>query len=303
MKKEDILNIRKTLQNKRPAALSFEAEGQKYIRRWSTKERLILLGGGHIAQPLCKIGALLNFEVVVVDDRPSYANRTRFPEAETVICDSFIKAIEDLKINDTDYVCVITRGHRYDADCLRKILEEKETFPYYLGMIGSKRRVKGLKELLLEEGYEKESLDKVNAPIGLSIHAETTEEIAVSIAAQLVEYRRNVHSRTKYLTEQNINDNLLEALSSEEDWVLALVVETKGSTPVKDGAIMAVNLLGQTWGTIGGGCSEGEVIQVARKMVNKKEKKIVLVDMTNDVAAEEGMVCGGTMKVLVESME
>jgi xanthine dehydrogenase accessory factor len=85
--------------------------------------------------------------------------------------------------------------------------------------------------------------------------------------------------------------------------VLALVLETKGSTPVKGGAIMAVNALGKTRGTVGGGCSEAEVIQVARRMVGKKEKQVVMVDMTNDVAGEEGMVCGGTMKVLVESME
>jgi xanthine dehydrogenase accessory factor len=264
---------------------------------------MILLGVGHIALPLCKIGAILNFSVVVVDDRPSFANHLRFPEAEMVICDSFQKAIQELQIGSSDYVCIITRGHRYDADCLRQILNNREHLPRYLGMIGSRRRVRGLKEVLLAEGYPAEFLEQVHAPIGLDIHAETTEEIAVSISAQLVEYRRKDQKDREYLAEQNINDSLLEALRSDEEWVLTLVLETKGSTPVKSGAMMAVNALGQTKGTVGGGCSEAEVIQTARKMAGKNEKKVIMVDMTNDVAEEEGMVCGGTMKVLLETVE
>jgi xanthine dehydrogenase accessory factor len=303
MKKEVIQNVRKTLEAKQPAELSFKTDGREYVRRWSPKERLILLGGGHVALPLCTIGAMLNFRVVVVDDRPSFANRLRFPEAEQVICDPFEKAVDELEINKEDYVCVITRGHRYDAECLRKILGQKDRFPHYLGMIGSRRRVKGLKELLLEEGYAQEELDKINAPIGLPIHAETTTEIAISIAAQLVEYRRGEYAHTGFLAQQNIEETVLKALGEEEGWVMALILETKGSTPAKDGAIMAINALGQTRGTIGGGCAEGEVIQIARKMTGTKERKVVTVDMTNDIAGEEGMVCGGWMRVLIEDME
>lgn len=303
MKKEAIQKISEALGKRKQAVLLLEAEGKEYLRKWRSRERLILLGGGHVSQPLCKVCAMLDFEIIVVDDRPSFANRVRFPEAQTVICDDFKKAIDELEIGENDYVCIITRGHRYDAECLRQILDNQDVFPKYLGMIGSKRRVRGLKELLVEEGYEKERIEKLNAPIGLPIHSETTAEIAISIAAQLIEYRRKDQIKQEYLVEQNLNDDVLEALTSDEGWVLAIVLETKGSTPVKSGAMMAVNVLGQIKGTIGGGCSEGEVIQIARRMANQHEKKVVWVDMTNDVAEEEGMVCGGTMKVLVESME
>jgi xanthine dehydrogenase accessory factor len=160
-----------------------------------------------------------------------------------------------------------------------------------------------LKNLLLEEGYDKEVLNQVNAPIGLPIHSETTAEIAVSIAAQMIQYRRADSACSGYLMEKMIDEPLLEALGTEDGWVLAIVLETKGSTPVKSGAIMAVNEWGQIRGTIGGGCSEAKVINTARYMANKKERKVMMVDMTNDIAEEEGMVCGGTMKVLVESME
>jgi xanthine dehydrogenase accessory factor len=181
---------------------------------------------------------------------------------------------------------------------LRKILSG--TMPHYLGMIGSRRRVSALKELLLTEGFDSEALDRLNAPIGSPIHAETTAEIAISIAAQLIEYRRGSEIKEGTLKEKNIDTSVLDALCSEDEWVLAVVLETKGSTPVKSGAVMAVNALGQTRGTVGGGCSEGEVISIARQMVGTKGKRVVCVDMTNDVAEEEGMVCGGTMRVLLE---
>jgi xanthine dehydrogenase accessory factor len=303
VKREIMQETYDKLKSKSCASILFEADGNKYLRKWCPGERLIILGGGHIAQPLCRLGDMLDFEVTVVDDRPLYANSARFPGAKTVICNSFENAIDDICIRSSDYVCIVTRGHRYDGACLRKILKADEDFPYYLGMIGSRRRVGELKELLINEGYDSTLLDKLNAPIGLSIGAQTVEEIAVSIAAQLVEYRRQAVAESEYLSMQNVDESVLEALSSDEGWVLALVLATKGSTPVKDGAIMAVNSLGQTRGTVGGGCSEAEIINIARNMANKNEKRVVTVDMTNDVAEQEGMVCGGTMRVLIESVE
>lgn len=146
----------------RPAAMTWEVDGAAYTRNFRPKERLILLGGGHIAQPLCRYGADLGFAVTVVDDRPSFANRTRFPEAADVICDAFPKALSSLRIHESDYVAVITRGHRYDADCLRSILAG--TFPKYLGMIGSRRRVIDLFQLLRNEGISGELLKKSTRP-------------------------------------------------------------------------------------------------------------------------------------------
>jgi xanthine dehydrogenase accessory factor len=303
VKRQLIQNVYDEVKMKQSSFLCFEAEGREYLRKWCPKERLIILGGGHIAQPLCKICAMLDFDIVVVDDRPSFANTIRFPEAQSVVCNQFEKALNDICVRNGDYVCVVTRGHRYDAECLRKILGNAENFPYYIGMVGSRRRVKELKEMLIDEGYDKSLLDKLNSPIGLSIGAQTTTEIAVSIAAQLVEYRRKNYSKNEFLSMSNVDESVLEALCSGEGWTVALVLETKGSTPVKDGAIMAVNMLGQTRGTVGGGCSEAEVIRFARQMVNTNDKKVITVDMTNDVAEKEGMVCGGTMKVLIESIE
>ena len=121
-------------------------DGQSYTRVFLPENRLILLGGGHIAVPLCAMASMLDFAVTVLDDRISFANSERFPKATQVICNSFSAGIVDLHIRATDYVCVITRGHRWDGECLRQILSG--TLPTYLGMIGSKRRVEGLLRLL-----------------------------------------------------------------------------------------------------------------------------------------------------------
>ena len=120
------------------------------------KERLIILGGGHVALPVAEFGARVGFQVTVVDDRLSFANPGRFPMAEKVICDDFGHAIKELKIQESDYICIVTRGHRHDADCLRMIGKGKE--PAYLGMIGSRRRVGIVKQELLEEGYDPERM-------------------------------------------------------------------------------------------------------------------------------------------------
>ena len=286
------------------AARTFEIDGAGYVRNFFPRERLILLGCGHIAQPLCSYAADLGFSVTVVDDRPSFANRTRFPEAETVVCDSFEQAIRALQISERDYVAVITRGHRYDADCLRAILPGP--YPKYLGMIGSRRRVAGLFQLLEEEGFSRELLDRVHAPIGLDIRALTVKEIAISIVAQLIQCRRENtcrHSSSTVLTADDVNLPLLTCLAEDpEPKALLTVYATSGSTPVKSGAMMTVDRSLRTVGTIGGGCSENAVMRDAYNLIGTGRRRCVPVDMSNDVAEEEGMVCGGHMMVLIEDV-
>lgn len=110
-----------------------------------------------MALPLATIGKMLDFSVIIIDDRPSFADNERFSMADQVICDEFIHALKGLSITAEDYVCIVTRGHRYDYDCLRTILDGE--MPYYLGMLGSRRRVGAMKEKLLEEGYSRELLE------------------------------------------------------------------------------------------------------------------------------------------------
>ena len=300
---EDFTRVLRETGAGRASEITKEIDGERYVRRFIPEERLILLGGGHIAVPLCKMASMLDFAVTVADDRPSFANSARFPDAAQVICESFAGAIEDLQIRPSDYVCVITRGHRWDGECLRQILRGE--YPSYLGMIGSRRRVTGLLGLLREEGFDAQKLAAIHTPIGLKIGAETPAEIAVSICAELVQHRRShpAEEDDAVLERTDTNFELLRFLAEgEAPAALMTVISTMGSTPVESGAIMVMDSLGRTIGTVGGGCGEAEVMTAARHLIGTGQAKIIEVDMTNDIAEEEGMVCGGKMRVLIEDI-
>ena len=301
---EQICEVLDQVRNGLPARLTVTAEGTEYLRNFLPRERLILLGGGHVAQPVCRYGADLGFAVTVVDDRPSFANATRFPEAEEILCTSFSEAIQSLKISEGDYVCVITRGHRYDAECVRAIL--RGTFPRYLGMIGSRRRVRAQFQMLEEEGFPRSDIERSHSPIGLDIGALSVNEIGISIVAELIACRRKStmrRSHSSILADESPALPVLEFLADRSSpRVLILVLETAGSTPAKAGAIMGMDKAMRTVGTIGGGCGESEVLTRAFRLLNTGTQTCVTVDMTNDVAEDEGMVCGGTMKVLIADL-
>jgi xanthine dehydrogenase accessory factor len=302
--KEKFVTVQEAIAQEKPAALEFEVDGLTYTRNFQPKERLILLGAGHIAQPLSRYAADLGFSVVVVDERPSFANKSRFPDAEGILCDEFAHAIGELNIRQSDYICIITRGHRYDADCLRAILPG--TQPRYLGMIGSKRRTIELLNMLDGEGFERSLLDTIHTPIGLDINAITTKEIAISIIAEIIKVRRKDTSRrskSTILTAEDIDQQLLDFITVDpEPKAVLIVYETSGSTPVKSGAMMAIDKNYRIAGSVGGGCSESAVMRDAYDLIGTGTTKCVDVDMSNDVAAEEGMVCGGHMSVFMSDL-
>lgn len=264
------------------------------------KERLIVLGGGHIALPLVEFAVKTGFMVIVADDRPSFANKARFPLASQVLCASFDKVFDLITITPRDYIVIITRGHRHDTDCLRQVLKAKESI--YVGMIGSRRRVGAVKELLLAEGYEEERLNRVCTPIGLSIGAITPEEIAISILAQIIERKRLGNREQRLGNASDIDYEVLSYLakSNQEPKCIVTVMSSKGSVPRGAGAKMIVFPTGATLGSIGGGCSEAAIIRDAIQLIGSQRYRIRTIDMTDEVAEAEGMACGGTMEVLLE---
>ena len=265
--------------------------------------RLLVLGGGHIAKPLVKIASLLNYEITVIDDRPDFASSERFPEAKEVICDDFIRALKHQRIDSGTSVVIVTRGHKHDLDCLKHVLRYE---PGYVGMIGSRRRVKLVKEHLIESGYPPDRVDRVYMPIGLDIGAETPEEIAVSIAAQLVEVRRGVACYPMLPTSNSeqweLLERILEYVKRREPVVAATVIRTKGSTPRNPGAKMLVLPDGRCIGTIGGGCGEAEVRNEALMLFDSSGVKVHRVMLHADIAEEEGMACGGEMEIFLERL-
>lgn len=288
---------------RRFARVTAETEGETLTVRepMLPTERLIVLGGGHIALPLCAFAARCGFDVTVVDDRPAFANAARFPQAKEVLCDSFENALRRIQLTPCDYVVIITRGHVHDADCLRVILPGVQ--PAYLGLIGSRRRVRGLMEMLREEGCSQENMERICTPIGLNIGAVTPEEIAVSILAEVIAYRRLPEhgGLDRLCCDSDIEPEILRYLAeNHEPKAVVTVLEAKGSTPRGAGAKMAVSPLGRVTGSIGGGCSEAAVIKDAVRVIGTGRYRLMNIDLTGEVAGNEGMVCGGTMRVLIE---
>jgi xanthine dehydrogenase accessory factor len=150
-------------------------------------ETLYMCGAGHIAQATAAIGKMLGFRVVIIDQRPEYNNPERFPDADQLITDDFATAIPSLGIDSKGYIIIYTYAHTRDEECLRLALA---TGAKYVGMIGSKKKVKEIKERLLASGISQAQLDAVHSPIGLDINAETPEEVAVSILAEIIQVRR-----------------------------------------------------------------------------------------------------------------
>ncbi|MFZ5646749.1 MAG: XdhC family protein [Bacillota bacterium] len=159
-------------------------------------EDLLILGGGHVAVPLARMAEIVGYRYKIVDDRPEFADRERFPGAEAVICQGFEKALAGLDIGPNTSVVIITRGHAHDRLCLREVLKKQA---FYIGMIGSRRKVQGVLESLRDEGIEEERLRSVFSPIGLDIGAETPEEIALSIMSEIVAVRRGGGGRSMKL--------------------------------------------------------------------------------------------------------
>ncbi len=151
-------------------------------------QRLIIVGAGHIAQPLARVGSMLGFHVTVIDDRASFANRERFPNADQIIVRPFAAAIESLELDRHCYLLSVTRGHAFDEEVLRTALKRRNGA--FIGMIGSRRRVRATLERIAEDGIPAGELDEVHAPLGADIGAETPAEIAVSIIAEIIRERR-----------------------------------------------------------------------------------------------------------------
>jgi len=150
--------------------------------------KLIVVGAGHIAVPLVRIAKVLDFHVTVIDDRLLYANRERFPDADDVLVGDMAQMLKEMTITPSCYVVLITRGHAYDEPCLRVIVN---TAAKYIGMIGSRRRIKACFQRFRDEDkIAEEVLDRVYAPIGLDIATETPAEIALSILGEVIKVRR-----------------------------------------------------------------------------------------------------------------
>src|SRR5512141_1806001 len=150
-----------------------------------------IFGAGHISKSLSKVATLAGFATVIVDNRDTFANRERFPEAEAVHAEEYEEVFPRLPINETSYLIIVTRGHRDDMRVLKLAIASPAR---YIAMIGSKRKVLNVIRELEKEGIQRADFERIYAPMGLAIGAITPEEIAISVTAEMIAARRNPSS-------------------------------------------------------------------------------------------------------------
>ncbi len=271
-----------------------------YAERIGNEKKVVICGAGHVAIAIEKLALMIGCGVTVIDDRPEFARNAREAGDAQVLCAPFEKALSELSGDADTYFVIVTRGHQWDIECLRAIAAMPHA---YVGLMGSKRRVAIVKDMLAQEGIARELLDSVHMPIGLKIGAETPEEIAVSVIAEIIEIKNKQEQKIGCPAEiMNALFGMHHAEVVPGKKVMATIIRRKGSAPRKAGTKMLIQADGSLIGTIGGGCVEAEIITKARRMIqtDQLDPVVMHVDLTAEAAANEGEVCGGTVDVFLE---
>lgn len=264
------------------------------------EKKMVICGAGHVSMPVITIAKMMGFRVTAIDDREKFVQNALDHGADEGICSGFEEALKNIEGDPDTFFIIVTRGHLWDSECLLNIINKPHA---YVGMIGSRRKVGMVKQLLADEGIPQDVIDSVHTPIGLAIGAETPEEIAVSIMAEIIE----VKNRTEKST--GLSAEIMRALLSDKRGaaVMATIVSKKGSSPRATGTRMLVLEGGKITGTIGGGMAEAKVIKRAGEILaaNKKgpqSPELIRVEMTDEQILEEGMICGGVIEVFLETV-
>lgn len=285
-----------------PAALAAEvgktAPGQTGIAEYTGARvflepiagarRLVVCGAGHVALCVIRLGVALGFDITAIEDRPEFAEKAREAGARRAICQPFTDALDALDGGDDTAFVVMTREHAHDVDCLRRILRKPCA---YAGMMGSRGRSAQIRRQLVEEGFDAGRVDALRMPIGIPIGARTPEEIAVSVAAEIISVMNAADPGEGW------PQGMLEALCTpHEPGVLAMIVEKRGEAPRRPGTKMLVMGDGRFIGTVGGGYAEAEILRLAGEMLRDGDKacRLMSIDMNKGPT-----FCGGEIEVFL----
>lgn len=293
----DFLNsLTQEMSNHTITELFTYCDNEVFIEKIGAIKTLVICGAGHVALSVVKLAKMIGFYVIVIDDREEFTISAKKAGADKVICDSFENALNNIKSSNDTYYVVVTRGHDFDKQCVEMALNKPNA---YIGMMGSKSKVTTIKKKLVSEGYDKEKIDEIKAPIGLDIGAEGPEEIAIAIISQIIEIK-NINKSVSFYSEE-----ILNSLISKEDnqrQVLATIIHKTGSTPRKVGTKILINSDGTFVGTIGGGKAESFVIEESLKLMSQENEKYKTLKINMCSNGEDGqdMICGGNIKVFLE---
>jgi len=192
----------RNLQPVRKRPRPYVREGISYLT-FLQRCKLIIVGAGHVGEKVAELAADVDFDLCIVDDRADYCNAQRFPQAQELIVGEFNDALPQLEIDHNSLCLIVTRGHNHDEEALYHLAQ---TDASYVGLIGSKRKIKLIFEDLLRQGISAEQLERVYAPIGFDIGSQTVSEIAVSVVAELIAHRNLGTVPTEYRTRNPLSE-------------------------------------------------------------------------------------------------
>ncbi|MDC7243857.1 MAG: XdhC family protein [Sphaerochaetaceae bacterium] len=273
-------------------------DGEYLCEFISGKLELVMCGGGHIGNAIYKLALMLDYKITIIEDRSDFCTPELYPKANLILGD-YSEELNKLDLSNCAIV-IATRGHKHDKTCLETALSKKNY--KYLGMIGSKSKVAATKNEILNEiknnklDCSEEELNSIYSPIGININAQTPQEIAISIVAEIIKATKMDKNQIELDVE------LLRKLAKANNpFVVARIIEKHGSAPREQGSFLAVFSNGKTEGTIGGGAIEYQVIKDSKELLNNKNKNSQLFyhDLSNSKASKLGMICGGNVKVLL----
>ena len=268
-----------------------ETMGQRvFLERISDGKKLVICGAGHVALCLIRIAVTLGYEVTVIEDRSEYAEKARAAGAHRVICRPFGEALEEVTGDPLTAYVIMTREHIHDLECLRRILRKDFA---YAGMMGSRSRTEQVRQQMLEEGFDARKTESVHMPIGLPIGSRTPEEIAVSVAAELISVLNTADPG------EGFPPGMAEELAAGPGGMLAMIVEKEGEAPRRPGTKMLIRTNGSFLGTVGGGYAEAEILKTARRMIEEGKRESRLIRLTMKKGT---MHCGGEITVFLTAV-
>ena len=258
-----------------------------FLEQIPGEKKLVICGAGHVALCLVRLCGTLGYEMTVIEDREEFAAKARQAGAQQVLCRPFGEALEGIAGDLSTAFVIMTREHAHDMDCLRRILGK----PFaYAGMMGSRSRTEQIRKQLLDEGFDTGKTEQLHMPIGLPIGSRTPEEIAVSVAAELIKVM-NASDPGEIFPA-----GMPEELAARPGGVLAMIVEKNGEAPRRPGTKMLVRDDGSFLGTVGGGYAEALILQAAGEMIREesRESRLVRISMQKGT-----MHCGGEITVFL----
>ena len=267
-----------------------DGEERVFLEVIAGRRKLVICGAGHVSLSVIRLCSMLGFEITAIEDREEFAGKAREAGADHVICKPFGDALDGIQGDLSTAFVIMTREHIHDVECLRRILKKNYA---YAGMMGSRSRTEQIRQQMLEEGFDPRKTEQLHMPIGLQIGSRTPEEIAVSVAAELI----------RILNEsdpgEGFPEGMAEALAGRPRGVLAMIVEKNGEAPRRPGTKMLVRDDGRFLGTVGGGYAEAGILRTAMDMIREgcRESRLVSISMKKGT-----MHCGGEITVFLKPL-